>query len=79
VSECGSARARVAGDPRGPWRRRAQAEDRSSLLALSLKGQLRAGRSVPHLVSGSPGKSLATAVHNTGEARILGHASAAVA
>lgn len=45
----------------------------------SLRGQLRAGRSVPHLVSGSPGKCLATAVHSTEEARILGRASAAVA
>ncbi|MEJ1287394.1 hypothetical protein NN561_018412 [Cricetulus griseus] len=34
VSECGSARARVAGDPRGPWPRRLRAEDRSSLRAL---------------------------------------------
>lgn len=45
----------------------------------SLRGQLGSGRSVPHLASGSSGECLATAVHSTGEARILGRASAAVA
>lgn len=44
VSECGSARARVAGDPRGPRPREARAGKGSSLGGPSLRGQLRPGR-----------------------------------
>ena len=53
-SECGSARAPVAGDPRGPWPREAWAGEKQLPPSPSLRGQLHAGRSASHVAAGVP-------------------------
>lgn len=78
VSECGSARARVAGDPRGPRRREARAGDGSSLWALRCGASSSPGVQLP-ISRRESGERLATLVHSTGKAELLGRASAAVA
>lgn len=77
-SECGSARAPVAGDPRGPWPREAWAGENSSLLALRCGASSTPGVQLPTSRRESR-EHLTILVHSTGKAGLPERASAAVA